>query len=497
MTISAVFINPNMVVLRADPLTTGVVYMPVGLASVVASVRNAGLETIVIDAFGAAPKQGRLDGKFLVLGLTYEQVLSKIPSAASAVCIYANQLINHMALVDLIKACKDARQDLPIIVLENTQAVTAYELRSVASELISAGVDWILMGEAEERLPLVIKALTSENKHEQIKKIAGLQGRETATPMALQISNLDRLPFPAWDLFPLENYWSLRFSHGPQSTKRYLPLLTSRGCPYPCRFCVVPATNQRKWRGRSAVNVVDEIQYLQARFGVEEFHVEDLNPTVNDKRTRAICEEILARNLKIHWKLVAGTKVETIRDEQTIELMACAGCRYISISPESGSPRVMKLINKPFDIEHAIQMIHHMNRVGIKSQACFVLGYPGEMQEDRLMTRDMVKRLTREGVDEIALFIISPVPGSELYSDFKGYQSLSDLNFTPSWRSDFSELSKFRLNLYANFLFWKLRYYPQKILRQIRNFLLRRFETKMEMVPYKAAVWKWVEYRHV
>ncbi len=75
------------------------------------------------------------------------------------------------------------------------------------------------------------------------------------------------------------------------------------------------------------------------------------------------------------------------------------------------------------------------------------------------------------------------------------YQSLSDLNFTPTWRADYPGLSRFRLKLYRSFLWWKIRYHPLKILRQMVNFLRRRFETKMEMVPYKAIFLKMLKER--
>ena len=106
----------------------------------------------------------------------------------------------------------------------------------------------------------------------------------------------------------------------------------------------------------------------------------------------------------------------------------------------------------------------------------------------------MVKRLTLNGLDEIALFIISPVPGAAIFKEFKGYSGLSDLNFTPSWREDYEALNNFRLALYRSFLLWKLRYYPFKVLLQCVNFLTRHFETKMEMVPYKAIIGKFTEY---
>ena len=216
-----------------------------------------------------------------------------------------------------------------------------------------------------------------------------------------------------------------------------MPILTSRGCPYPCKFCIVPELNNRKWRYRTAKNIVDEIEYFKNNYSVNEFHVEDLNPTVNDKRTREICNEIINRKLKIHWKICAGTKIESIKNEETIDLMQKSGCRYISISPESGSKNVMKSINKPFNLKHANRIIKRMNDKNIFSQACFVLGYIDETKKDLIETRKLIFNLTKNGVDEIAIFIITPIPGSEIFDSFDGYKSLSELTFSPLWRKDF------------------------------------------------------------
>ena len=86
-------------------------------------------------------------------------------------------------------------------------------------------------------------------------------------------------------------------------------------------------------------------------------------------------------------KIVAGTKVESIKKTSTVELMARSGCKYISISPESGSMKIMKEIGKPFDIKHAYKIVKSMNENKIFSQACFVLGYPGENQDDLNLTK--------------------------------------------------------------------------------------------------------------
>ena len=495
MAIVSCLINPNVLVQRNDPFTTGIIYMPIGLAYVAASLRHNGLPVNVIDAFGEAPRQVRKAGEFMILGLTTREVVDRIPPDAGVIFVYANQLINHASVAEIIRAAKIRFPRVPVVVLENTQAVTAYALRPVAKDLYETGADYLLSGEGEERAVSFVQAIERGATPDEFAAIDGLCFPGMDSPVKAHNKNLDALPFPAWDLFPVEGYWSLRFAHGPQSAKKYLPMLTTRGCPFPCRFCVVPATNDRTWRFRSGKSVADEMAYMKERFGVTEFHWEDLNPTINDRRMRAMCEEIISRDLGVTWKIVAGTKVESMRTEETVDLMARAGCRYVSISPESGSKKVRRLIEKPFSLEHATKLIHEMNRVGIRSQACFVLGFPGEEDEDRALTRDMIKDLVRNGIDEIAIFIISPVPGSEIFKDFSGYKSLSELNFTPTWRDDYEKLNKLRIRLYLSFIGWKLRYYPLKILRQGINFLMRRFETKMEMVPYKALVYKLMQAR--
>lgn len=486
-------INPNLVMQRNDPFTTGIVYMPITLAYLSASLREAGHQVNVIDAYAAAPRQSRTEGNFVLFGLNETQILERLPQELNAIFVYAINLTNHLSTIAIVRSLKQARPKIPVIVVENTQAVTAYALSLVAAEFYAAGADYVLTGESEKRALRLLDLLKSGANESKLREIDGLGSPKFYNPPAdvLVDETLDNLPFPAWDLFPLENYWSLHFAHGPLSAKKYLPILTSRGCPYPCGFCVVPATNNQKWRPRSAKNVVDEIEYFAKTMGVNEFHIEDLDPTISDPRIREICNEIISRSLKITWKIAAGTKVETMRDEETIDLMAAAGCRYISISPETGSPRLLKLMRKPFNLEHAVRIVKRMNYAGIRSQACFVLGYPGETEEDLQMTWNLVRDLTRVGVDEVALFIVTPVPGSAIHEQFSGYTSLSELNFSPTWRVDYERLNRFRVRLYARFLWWKLRYHPLKLLRQPFNFLRRRFETKMEMVPYRALMLRW------
>ncbi|MBP7652681.1 radical SAM protein [Candidatus Dependentiae bacterium] len=490
-----ILINPNLVFQKNDPFTTGVVYMPVGLAYAAAVLNKSGFPIRVIDAFGENPGQLERSGKFNILGLTYEEILFKIPEDSKIIYVYAINLLNHISTVSIIENIKLKYPDKIVIVIENTQAVTAYALKKVYKEFLAAGADYVLTGECEFSIVELTNFLLSSCNNENFKKINGLCGKDFFNENYNVIENPDSLPFPAWEFFPVENYWKLKFGHGPVSLKKYMPILTSRGCPYKCRFCVSPENNFGKWRSRSEKNIVDEIEKYVNEFGVEEFHIEDLNPTVSDERIQNICKEILRRNLKIIWKIAAGTKVETIKSEETVRLMAESGCRYISISPETGSPDVLKKMNKPFDIDHAVKNIRFFKKYKIFVQTCFVLGFPGETKQDLIKTYELIKSLTKFGIDEIALFIIAPVPGSSIFEEFKGYLSLSDLNFTPSWRSDYEFLVKFRMKLYRMFLIIKLIYHPLKVIKQSINFFKRSFDTKMEMVPYRALIYKYYEFR--
>jgi len=404
---------------------------------------------------------------------------------------------SHIALINIAWEIKKEFLKIPIVAVENTQAVTAYSLRKVQQDLYENGVDYILTGETEKRGIRLAEAIL--NGTEDFRAIDGLgyknNGKAQYNQLLQDTGDLDELPFPAWENFPLANYWSLKHAHGPLETGKYLPLLTSRGCPYGCRFCLMPSVNNQKWRGRTAKNIVDEMEYFQKRFGVGEFHIEDVNPTVIDTRTQEFCREILERKLKVIWKLASGTKVETLKSEETIELMAKAGCNYISISPETGSSKVLELMNKPFDLGHAIAIVKKMRSLNIFSQACFVLGFPGETKEDIKLTAQLIKKITRAGIDEIAVFIITPVPGSQLFLEFQGYYSLSQLTFSPAWRKDYKALRLQRLKFYTIFLFNKILFHFPRIAVQPFRFLKGSFKTKMEMVPYRVLKTKIVLWR--
>ena len=217
--------------------------------------------------------------------------------------------------------------------------------------------------------------------------------------------------------------------------------------------------------------------------GVTDFHVSDLDPTVSDKRTRDLRADHRAP-ASDQLEACAGTKIETIKSEETLDLMARAGCRFVSFSPESGSARLLEIMNKPFDHAHALRMARHMHKLGIRMQAVFLGGVPGETPEDRDLSVAYARKLILAGVDEISLVVFAPLPGAALAKTVSGYRHYSECTPSPAWRDDYGTLMAYRRRMYLNFFLYKLRH-PRKVAREIGGLLTARFETKMEMSLFK------------
>jgi radical SAM superfamily enzyme YgiQ (UPF0313 family) len=484
MKLSITLINPNNVTQKGDFFGTGIPYMPIILAYVSSYLRDKGHNIHVIDAFGEGVFQKRVEDEFIIQGLSPKQIISKIKKDSSLICIHAGHVVEHDTIIRIIREIKK-QLNIPLVVIENSQAVTSYSLLKSKEEFFNAGADFIIYGEPEFTLKELIDRIKKKSK--SFSKITGLiykeKGKIKINVGSAPLQKPDELPFPAWDLFPIKNYWKLGYAHAPFKGA-YLPILSSRGCPYQCQFCIIPFTNQRMWRARSAKNVFEEMKYFVSRFGINEFHFEDLNPTIDKKRIEDLCRLIIKNKLDIKLKFASGIKIETI-DKNTLKLLKRAGCKYISFSPESGSSKILKLMKKPFDYEYGIEMAREMRNLGIKSQACFVLGFPGEREEDLELTKGYVLKLTKAGIDEIALFIMTPIPGSEPYEMWEIKESLSKLTFSPKWRRGYKKLHSFRKEVYLLFLIYKSIYHPLKTLKHPFNLLFKNFETKMEMTLYR------------
>jgi anaerobic magnesium-protoporphyrin IX monomethyl ester cyclase len=221
-------------------------------------------------------------------------------------------------------------------------------------------------------------------------------------------SGFDTMPFPAWDLVPLAHYTL------PLEGKPYIIVETSRGCPYSCDFCVAPIHQGHKFRERSPKAIVDEIARAQRELGVEHFYLWGDTVTLNSKTFSLFCDELIARNLNIHW--FGNARADNLTDPAFVERLRQSGCWMLAMGIETASPETRKDMVKRLEEVKVRAAFTNLRASRIKSFAFFIFGYPGE-------TPEALDKTTAYAIDldpDFANFYPAvPYPGTELYEKAK------------------------------------------------------------------------------
>lgn len=270
-------------------------------------------------------------------------------------------------------------------------------------------IDFVVIGEGEITLLELINTIRS--RQENYKNVSGLAYElndiVVVTSKRKLIENLDSLPFPARDLFDLKLYYSAPTKS--VSDDNATAILTGRGCPHNCIHCMSISIWHRKYRGRSANNVVDEIEECVKKYNIKEFNFMDDTLTINKNRVLEICNEIKKRNLEISW--ICFARADTISKE-ILMAMKEAGCKKISFGLESGSQNILDSMRKKTTIYQARKAVKMVNDEGIKVHASFMFGNIGETKYTVKETIQFAKELK---LDNATFFITTPYPGTDLY----------------------------------------------------------------------------------
>jgi len=247
-------------------------------------------------------------------------------------------------------------------------------------------------------------------------------------PPRPRIMDLDALPFPARDLFPMHLY-KAGLAFPPHIRLRTL-MYSSRGCPNQCTFCASSTVwGNRRWAMRSATNVLDEVEEVVERFDIHGFEFVDELMTLDKKRLADICAGIDARGLhKIRW--VGSSTVNQI-DYETTRMMKESGCTMLHLGVESGSPEIRKRLNKRITNEEIVNAFEAAHKAHLRTTACIMIGSPGETEATVQETIDLMKRIRPH---KIAFNIVTPYPGTAIYEEF----GLSDkaLDWDEAFSSD-------------------------------------------------------------
>ena len=245
----------------------------------------------------------------------------------------------------------------------------------------------------------------------KLKDVAGITYRDGEKILSTKdrppIENLDELPFPAWHHIDVKDY----FDAG--KLYPFLTIIAGRGCPNGCTFCLLPQTLYgRRYRLRSAKNVVDEIEYDLKMFpDLKEIMFEDDTLTADQKRCAEICDEIIKRDLQKKLSFSGNSRAD-IFDINLLKKMKEANFRMLVVGFEFGDQKVLDAVHKGELVENMKKFSKLAKEVGIKLHGCFMIGGPSETEETASKTIQLAKDL---GCDTLQFSSLVPYPGTEFY----------------------------------------------------------------------------------
>ncbi len=275
----------------------------------------------------------------------------------------------------------------------------------------AASFDVAVLGEGELTFTDVLQAL---REGRALSTVPGILYRDqdctvNRTPPRPPIADLDTLPMPAFDLlpdFPEAYQPNIFFSPaGPAAG-----IVTSRGCPFRCRFCD-QSTFGHRYRAASPESVFATVRKLREDYGIRYVLFLDDTFTIDRRRVLALCELMRGVRPRLAWSCDAN--VMTV-DREMLRAMKRAGCWSISFGLESGSPRVLRSSRKEIDLDRAREVISATRAAGIHAKGLFMLGVPEESRETILETRAFVRSLA---LSTMNLSKFTPYPGTEMYAE--------------------------------------------------------------------------------
>lgn len=264
---------------------------------------------------------------------------------------------------------------------------------STAEDILAniPAVDIVLRGEGEESFRDLALAVQQGRSWDSVPSLTFRRdGRIITNPLRPLENNLDTYPFPARHLLPWQKY-NFRLEVPGVGRLPAAHLITSRGCPFGCSFCVTSLIEGRRWRARSAANVVAEVEEIVKNQRAKVIWFYDDTFTMDKKRVEEICRLILEKRLEIHF--TCSIRVDTVNRE-LLALMKQTGCFKIFYGVESGCPRVLaEATNKKIGLDQVRRVSQWLDELGIQKNPSYIVGFPGETYEEALQTIDLMKEI--------------------------------------------------------------------------------------------------------
>jgi radical SAM superfamily enzyme YgiQ (UPF0313 family) len=417
-TTSVALIRPNTIVLPKSFSWYGPV-PPIGLAYIAAVLRDAGHDVTVIDSAGEGIDRW-VDfespvGTLRRCGLPIEEILDRIPADVQLVGVTHMFVHEWPHIRELLEAVEERFPDATIIAGgENATAFWPWMFED------STAVDACVLGEGEvttlevadrvaQGIPLEpMPGLALRDLGEGAPDDGGLTTRITT-------KKLPEVPRPAWDLFPVDQYFRFADNFGVDRG-RALPVMATRGCPYRCSFCSSPQMWTTRYVVRDPEDVADEIHDYVERYGVTNVNFADLTAITKRKWTLEFCDALERRTPGLIWQLPVGTRAEAL-DREVLQRLYDTGCRNVTYAPEAGGQRMLEVYDKRVNLEKLLESLHEAKKIGLVTKINIIIGHPQERWSDWWKSYGFMIRAARAGANDAAVMMFGPYPGS---ADFKG-----------------------------------------------------------------------------
>ncbi len=380
-------------------------YPPLGILYISGYLEDQGIKNEVYDTTFSSKKA------FRTYLLTYKPKL---------IGIYVN-LMTKLNVLETIRFVKEHLTETTII-------LGGPEVRYSAENFLRYGADYIVIGEGEETMTELVNALMlvpaemasnfsappGLNPIISIPGIAYLEADKFVQNHERQkIKDLDELSIPNRKKINLRQYLDAwKKFHG----KNALSVSTMRGCPYTCKWCS-RAVYGLSYRRRNPEKVVEELIQIKKEYNPDSLWFVDDVFTISHKWLTAFRDELTRQNILIPYECI--TRADRL-NEEVILMLKETGCFRVWIGAESGSQKVIDLMDRRVDVNQVREMIQLTRKHGVEAGTFIMLGYPGETEED---IEETIRHLKASNPDYFTITVAYPIKGTELYQEIEAIQT--------------------------------------------------------------------------
>jgi len=344
--------------------------------------------------------------------LTVEQAVTAVIHSQPDMIGFGGMITRFRIIRELARSLRELIPGV-FMIAGNSGASTLPQLY-----LSSCRLDAIVKGEGEVTVVELADRVASSQDWKGVPGLCYLddEGELKCSPTRELIREIDSLPRPAWEFFPVMRYVQ-SMDHRDQKV-RHMEVVASRGCPYNCTYCY--RIYGRNVRRRTPESIVSEIEELIERFGIEYTGFPDDLFTSDRSFVLEICKLLKERTPGLKWSCLG--RVNTV-DREMLEAMRDAGCDWISYGIESGSDEMLRIMGRGVTAEQCLKAIELTRAVGIHAEGSLMIGMFGETQETVQETLEFCRRADIVG----PLLFITPYPGTAIYEQALREDRIDDI----------------------------------------------------------------------